>query len=168
MKFQKDIILKKSLICNGFTIAELVIAVSISTFLIVMIVGMLFILHRGLAISEKNSISIKDMAKCFELIMNDVYNPDIYPHQPREKYLLEEKHITFYAQEKKVDYSFSGNILTVARDEESSQYKFFKDFFIIYYDKDDLKVATEYDYPYYCEMHFVFKDNTERIIEMRL
>jgi hypothetical protein len=173
MKYQKNIISVKTInnsLNNGFTIAELVVTVTVATFLITTIVSSLFMLFRGFSIAKKNSISIKEKAECFEQIINDIYNIDTFPHRPGSEYILEEKHITFYANSMKADYLFSNGKLTVTYDdEEKIEYDIFKDFIIKYYSRDDLQVFPDDEYhPYYCEMIFILKDNNEKIIEMKL
>ena len=74
---------------NGYSLIEMVIAISIATLLITSIVGGVFILHRGFIRTEENAVVIEKMAKFFELLSGNVLNPDIHPHHPIDQYILQ-------------------------------------------------------------------------------
>lgn len=166
MKFQKNIILNK--INNGFSLIEMVMAVSIATLLMASIITAAFILHRGFLQTKSNAIKIDKMAYLSKEIALDVLNPDTFPHHPQDQYELNNNSIAFFAKGTKVIYKYENDIFEITRDEKITNYEFIKDFNIKYYDIDGYEYFEVEEFPYKCILYFVFSDNKELSIEMRL
>jgi len=55
----------------------------------------------------------------------------------------------------------------IAKIKKSYTFSFIDDFYIKYYDIDELLLLND-ETPYYCELYFIFSDKTKKILKMRL
>lgn len=178
MKFLKNIILKKN---NGYSLIELIIAITIGTFILLAVLTGAFVLRKGFDRTKKESVRIDDIAKFANIIINDTLNPDLFPHHPFQGtedntddfYVLESNHITFFANGGKVEYKLSdatSDGLIITRDEKENKFSFIKDFNIQYFDRKGFEIISvnSNDNPDSCLMNFTFYDNKKRSIKMKL
>lgn len=193
MKYQKNIISSSN---NGFSLIEVILSISIGTFIILIITSGIFILHNGLNKAKNQAVLIYDISKFAEIIINDTLNPDLFPHHPytpadqvnkdsekdgNDSYIFNKNSIVFFANGSRVEYKFTKNDnnkneFTIIRGEEEDNKKdepiyFIKDFNIGYYDKKDFEIIdfnNEEDFPFYCKLNFKFYDNKSLTINMKL
>ena len=193
MNCQKNIISSNN---NGFSLVEVILAISIGTFILIIIVSGIFILHKGLSKAKDEAVLIFDISKFAEMVINDTLNPDLFPHHPykssdqagkdseeddNDSYIFNKESIVFFANGSRVEYKFtkSGdnkNEFTIIRGEEKDNKEdepiyFIKDFNIGYYDKKDFEIIdfnNEEDFPFYCKLNFKFYDNKTLTIDMKL
>ncbi len=182
--FLKTSILREKMnkINRGFSLIETIITISIASIIIVLFVGITYYLYNGFSKVETNSVKLKNMAKFLEIISFDILNGDTYPRHPKKDFTFEENEIVFYSGGRKVNYSFnekfnikieSGYDLSsdVSNDidkiKKSYTFSFIDDFYIKYYDIDELLLLND-ETPYYCELYFIFSDKTKKILKMRL
>lgn len=181
---------------KGFSLVELVIAISVSTILITSLVASLFLLQRGFERAGLKSELINKKSKFFEIISYDVLNPDVFPRhimnsdETSDSFIFEEKSITFFTNHNKVNYNYTDNKFAINREyvgldivsldvtsdssdkmeenEDVLEYDFIKDFEVTYFDKDGKNVVLDDEIPYYCVIKFIMDDNKEILLEMRL
>lgn len=153
---------------NGFSMIETVITMTLSTFLLASIIGIVLFLQSAFLRVEEKSVKIKQVSDFFDIICTDVLNPDIYPHRPLEEYTFEETAITFFANGEQVEYIFEEGVFEINRDTFYETYNFVKEFSITYMDKDEFIVTDEEEQPHFCEMKFIMYDKKELILKMRL
>lgn len=172
MKYQKKIILQKSnsekisIIDKGFSLVELIITITVSSFFLLLIVGVTFSLYKSFNRSQAKSIVIRDMSEFVKTLSIDIYNPDIFPHMPLKDYVFEDKHIVFYANGKKVEYGYDDKFY-MTKNEDTREFGFVSDFSVRYYDRDDAMIFDD-GIPYYCEFEFDFTDGKKLRMQMRL
>jgi prepilin-type N-terminal cleavage/methylation domain-containing protein len=152
---------------KGFSLAEIIIAITVSSVFVVFIVASTFFLYRSLNRSQEKSEKISRMAEFIKTVSIDVYNSDIFPHHQVKDYSYNSNSIVFFANGKKVQYDFSEGTFYVTKNEDKKEFKFISDFKISYYDRDGLMVFED-GLPYYCEMVFVFYDKKEVKLDMRM
>ncbi len=179
MKLFKNIILNK--INHGYSLIELVIAITIGTLILTTIFTGVFVLRKGFSRVKNESVRIDSIAKFASVIIKDAFNPDLFPHHPFEDsidntddaYFLKQDHIVFFANGGKVEYKYSdvtSDGLIIIRGEDEYKYPFIKDLNIKYYDKKGFEIigVSINDFPDTCLMDFTFYDNKKRSIKMKL
>lgn len=182
--FQKKTILRivMNRINRAFSLMETIISISAISFLILLIIGITFFLYSGFNKARNNSEKLNKTAKLLYIVTENILNTDLFPAHNKDEYLFEEREITFFSNGKKVNYSFNKvfKIKTesafdlsddVSGDKQEikkeSSFNSVKDFYIKYYDKDNLPVFND-EIPFYCEFYFIFEDKTEKMLKMRL
>ncbi len=168
MKYQKNTIYCRR--TDAFSLMELIIAVTLATFLISFVFWSVLVIYRGLHRAEDNSNIVREKALFFKIIADDILNTDIFPHHPSDKYVLKNNEIAFFANGGKVDYLFDDKKFRINREKDNKDYtfEFIKDFSVSYYDRNGYKIFNFDDFPYYCELKFVMNDNREIKLNLRL
>jgi prepilin-type N-terminal cleavage/methylation domain-containing protein len=151
---------------KGFSLVEMIITITVSTIFIVFIVGSSFTLYRNFNRSQEKALVIKKMSEFLKTVSIDIYNPDIFPHHPVKDYTFSENSLTFFANGKKVEYGFSGKFY-INKNDDKKEFAFIKDFKVSYLNKDGL-INYDDTFPFSCEMKFIFYDNNEIKLQMRL
>ena len=137
MNCQKNIISSND---SGFSLVEVILAISIGTFILIIIVSGIFILHKGLSKAKDEAVLIYDISKFAEMVINDTLNPDLFPHHPykptgqaskdsedddNDSYIFTKDSIVFFANGSRVEYKFTKsddnkNEFTIIRGEEEN------------------------------------------------
>lgn len=157
----------KKTINAGFSLVETVISISIATIFITTMVANSFMLYKNLNLSKNKSKNLYYLSMFVDVISNDVFNPDVFPHHPKEEYFFSTNKIIFFANNQKIEYCFLDKNFTILKNNKKYLYNFIKNFNIKYYGKNEFQIF-DLDAPYYCEMTFLFNDNKEIKINMRL
>ena len=175
----------KKRINSAFSLIETIISITIATIFIVLMVANTFMMYRSFNISRDKSEGLFQVSRFIDIISLDILNPDIFPRRTKEGYVFSDTNITFFANNKKVEYRFNGNDFLITKtniinkkddtdqndlktnDSKEEVFKFIKDFNIKYYNRDEFLVF-DIESPYYCEMSFTFKDNKKITVNMRL
>jgi prepilin-type N-terminal cleavage/methylation domain-containing protein len=165
MKPRRSIILKK--INKGFSLVEMIAVIAISTFFIVLIVGITFGLYNGFNKARNNAVEIKGKSDLLKIVSMDVLSPDIYPHHPAKEYSFTETSITFFSNGGKITYSKTDEGFVIGRNKTERKYRGIKDFKVKYYTIDNVMVLDE-SFPSYCEMIFTFDKKNEYTVSMKL
>ena len=179
MKYLKNIIYKK--INFGFSLFEIIMSITIGSFILLTIVTGMFVLYRGFNTAKNDSVRIMEISKFTNMIIRDVLNPDLFPHHPKQSddetddvYTFDSKSIIFFANKKKVEYNFIDEtddyFEIIYNEEELKKFSFIKDFQIKYYDINDFEIIDfgNDSYIEYCELLFKFYDNTSLKLNMKL
>jgi hypothetical protein len=146
---------------------ELVVAVTVATMLITIVVSSTYVLHRGFIRNEQHAERIKSTADFMRQVSADALNPDIYPHHPADSYVLEEKTISMYANGGPVTYTMENGVFTIDRSGTTMTYQTISDFTVSYFDEDGYSASSDL-FPHSCEMTFTFSDGETTQISMRL
>jgi len=183
-KSRKQTQYPKNIISNfnkAFSLVEIIIAASIATFLIVIIVSILMMLYSAFKKLNDNALKMYNISKLTELVSYDVLNPDLFPHHPLKPsedqstdcYNFENNDITFFAGQQKVEYKYIDSTddtktFMIIKKEKKYKFKVLKDFNINYYDNKDFEIKDYSFFPNYCILNFTFYDNKKASLKMRL
>jgi hypothetical protein len=177
-RYPKNIILNSS---DGFSLTELIITVSIATFLIVIIVGIVMMLYNAIHKLNDNALKVYNISRLTDLVSTDVLNPDLFPHHPlipvgdqsTDCYVLKNNEITFYANKGKVEYKSSDltsdiKTFTIIKKDKKYSFKLLKSFNINYFDSKDFEIKDLTIFPSYCILNLTFYDNRKVSMKMKL
>lgn len=166
---------------RAFTLTEIIIASSIATFLIVIMVGIVIMLYSGFKKLNDNSIKIYNISHFTEIVSNDVLNPDLFPHHPLKPvkdqstdcYDFKNNDITFFSDNGKVEYKYSDETsdkkaFIIIKKNKKYKFPIIKSFTINYFDSKDFGTTDLTVFPYYCVLNFTFYDNRKVSMKMRL
>jgi hypothetical protein len=152
---------------KAFCLAEIVIAVAVSTIFIAAIVSVLFYLYGFFNNLNEKSLILKKTSDLLRIVSNDVLNPDIYPRHLPDEYILKNDSITFFSGGSRVEYTIIDGCFYIKRPGDEKIFKTVKDFNIEYFDDAGL-IITENEYPFYCELNFKISSNEKIRLKMRL
>ena len=107
------------------------------------------------------------MADLMQRLSEDVLNADTYPRYAAVDFEFDKERIQFPIRGETAEYTFKEGKFTIQKGETAREYDVVKEFSIKYLDKNDFEVMED-DVPFYCEMKFIFFDNHETILKMRL
>ena len=167
MKFLKNIISLANKLKRGFSLMEIIIAVSASTALILFIVGFIFFMNNGFARLEKKSVNLEKKSYLLKTIALDILNCDTFPHHFVEDYSFSDNNIIFFANRGKVEYDFKDGKFILKRAGRQKEYDFIKAFEIKYFDNNGY-MLSENSKPEYCEMNITFTDDAKSAFTLRL
>lgn len=166
MRSAKSIISEKR-ISKGFSIAEIIFAVTIFTTVLTAIVGSSYLLYNGFARVKSNAVKQQKMAKFLENLAEDVYSVDIYPRYAGEEFVFEESLIQFTVQGLPVEYRAEEEHLVISRGKDETEYDFIKEFTVKYYDSNDFETMDD-EYPHYCVLNFTFYNKKKVSLTVKL
>lgn len=171
IKYLKNILSKK--INKGFSLLEITLILTISSFFILSIIFSMLFIHFSLIRAKNDSININEMSTFIDIISFDILNADLHPHRPVKDYEFLSNKIVFYSNAKKVCYEYKNNNFVITKDDKSFKFNFIKKFSINYYDTNGYKTIIDITkesaiLPYYCEITVGFNDNKIKTFKMRI
>lgn len=152
---------------KGFSIAEIIFAVTAMTIVLTSMVGTMFLLHNGFERVKWNASRLMEMGAFLEEVTQDVYSIDTYPRYAGLDFEFTENRLNFTVMGTPVEYGMEEGVFKIKRGKKTKSYDFIKEFKVKYFDENDFE-TMEGEYPYYCVMSFTFNGKQTRSVTVKL